>query len=240
MNSPAEPGAVLPTTGFWQRIDTAEDWHGRMQPPWRQGVPVALPDGRVLELPVRLLPGQTDRAVASLIANQASFEVAAQLASAMARLAAPLGADVVIGLPTLGLVFAPPVAQQLGHARWVPMGYSRKFWYDEALSTTVASITTPGAGKRIYLDPNQLPLVTGRKAVVVDDAVSSGQTAARVWDLLESLGVEVIGMVVAMRQGDAWRQALGPARAARVFGAFDSPRLERHADGWWPLAATGA
>jgi adenine/guanine phosphoribosyltransferase-like PRPP-binding protein len=228
---------IRPTTGSWQRFEPASAWAARLDPPYRYGYPAVLEGGRVLVLPIRRLPdapGRGRRAVASLIANQASLDVADALASAMVELARPLRPDVVLGLPTLGLVFAPGVARGLGHARWVPLGYSRKFWYDEALSANVASITTPTPGKRVYLDPNQLPLLRGARVVIVDDAISSGRTAAAIWDLLERLAVDVVGVTVAMRQGAAWRDALGPRRAALTVGVFDSPLLVRGPRGWMP------
>lgn len=224
-----------PTTDFWQRIDDADQWHTGMQPPWRYGVPVALHGGGVLELPIRPMPGRSDRAVASLIANQASVPVVNRLTDAMAALARNTAVDLIVGLPTLGFVFAPGLAERLGHSRWVPLGYSRKFWYRDELSTTVESITSPGSGKRIYLDPNLLPLVQGRSVLLVDDAVSSGRTMAPVWDLLSRLDVEVRGAVVAMRQGDGGQKVLGAERAAAVQAVFDSPLLGLKEDGWWPL-----
>ncbi|MEO8523903.1 MAG: phosphoribosyltransferase [Caldimonas sp.] len=240
--APVETGSpwIRPTTGFWQRLEPLAEWHGRWSPPWRHGVPVrvpAEPEERVLFLPIRALPNSSDRGVASLIANQASLDVADALTKTMGRLATPLDAEVVVGLPTLGFVFACGVARSLGHTRWVPLGYSRKFWYDEALSTEVASITTPGPGKRLYLDPNQLALVRGRRVLLVDDALSSGQTVQQVWTLMEHLGAEVAGVVVAMRQGERWRAALGHERAQRVHGVFDSPLLELRDHGWWPMAS---
>ena len=63
--------------------------------------------------------------------------------------------------------------------RYVPLGYSRKFWYDDALSEPVHSITSPETGKRLRLDPNLLPLLDRRRTVLVDDAISTGATA--VW-----------------------------------------------------------
>jgi hypothetical protein len=66
------------------------------------------------------------------------------------------------------------------------------------------------------------------------DVIVTGGTLGAVIDLLAGLGAQVAGVVVAMRQGNAWRERLGPARAAQVAGVFDSPRLVLRADGWWP------
>lgn len=227
------PRWTEPTTAYWQAFEPAEAW----QPaPWRFGFPARLPDGRVLRLPIRPLPGDGTRAVASLIVNQASFAVVDGLCAFMADLARPLGAEVVVGLPTLGQVLAPGVAARLGHARCVPLGYSRKFWYDEALSVELRSITTPGGGKRAFLDPNQRALVEGRRVLVVDDAASTGSTLSGMLPFLEALGVEVAGIVVAMLQGSEWRAELG-ARASLVHGVFGCPRLALSADGWVPQPA---
>lgn len=230
-----------PTTDFWQRIAEANEIEPH--PPYRYGYPARLPDGRYLVLPIRRLPGDARRAVASLIANQASFHVVRVLAQHMSALAREAAPTVVIGLPTLGLAFAPLVAQALGFARFVPLGYSRKFWYDEALSAPVSSLTTPVAGKRIYLDPNQVPLVRGARAVVIDDAISSGATQAAVLPLLRTLDCDVAAIVVAMKQGDAWRErlaAIGAEWPSRVRGVFDSPLLALREDGWLPQTAPSA
>lgn len=224
----SEADFTRPTTGFWQVIEPAGGNPAFPdRPPYRYGYPARLPDGRFLVLPVRRVRGQ-GRAVASLIANQASFEVVRTLSGMMAECARRFGAEVVVGLPTLGFAFAPLVAEALGFARFVPMGYSRKLWYDEALSVPVNSLTTPDQIKRLYLDPNQKSLVEGRDVLIVDDAVSTGGT------LLAGVGARVAGVVVAMRQGRAWRERLGADLAARVAGVFDSPRLVLEPDGWWP------
>lgn len=221
------------TTGYWQTLLGPADLPS-CEPPWRQGVPARLPDGRVLMLPIRPLASRADHAVASLLCNQASFEVLQALADALAGQVEPLAPDLIVGLPTLGLALAPLVAQGLGQTRFVPLGTSRKFWYDEALSAEVRSITSPGPGKRIYLDPNLLPLVRGRRVVIVDDAISTGSTALPAWDLLERLGAHVLAMGVAMRQGRRWEAALGPQRSAKLVGVFDSPLLQLAATGWMP------
>ena len=223
-----------PTSGYWQQLlprgQPLQDGHDG--PPWRLGYPARLPDGRTLVLPIRQLSSDPKLAVASLICNQASLEVVDALGALLGDALAPSRPDFIIGLPTLGLALAPGVAKALGHARTIPMGYSRKVWYDEALSAPVQSITSPAPGKRIYLDPNLLPLIQGRRVALVDDAISTGSTARAAWDLAEQLGAKVVAFGVAMRQGRLWADALGAPRAARVVGVFDSPLLRAVPQGW--------
>jgi adenine/guanine phosphoribosyltransferase-like PRPP-binding protein len=222
-----------PTTGYWQRI-VSPAVVDRLEAPWQFGYPARLPDGRVLVLPIRQLAGDPKRAVASLLINHASLDVADTLGALLAERLVPLEPELVIGLPTLGLTLACVVARALGHGRYLPLGYSRKFWYEEALSAPVHSITSPAPGKRIYLDPNLRPLLEGRRLLLVDDAVSTGTTLAAAWDLIESLGGDVVACGVAMLQGERWRARLGPGRAARVVGVFESPLLKAAPDGWLP------
>ncbi len=222
------------TAGYWQEIVTAVPPRFPQEPPYRFGYPVTLPDGRFLVLPLRRLPNG-EQAVASLIINHASHAVTTALATYMADLARPLAADVLVGLPTLGLALTSHVAHALGHARYVPFGYSRKFWYDDALSVPVASITSPDTGKRLRLDPNLLPLLEGRRVVLIDDAVSTGATAAAAAQMLATLDVELAGLVVAMKQTNRW-QALMPSLP--VYGVYGCPLFRRGDDGWWPMPET--
>jgi adenine/guanine phosphoribosyltransferase-like PRPP-binding protein len=220
-----------PTTGYWQHIVPA-DAVDRTEAPWQFGYPARLPDGRVLVLPIRQLASEPSQAVASLLVNHASLDVVETLGAMLAGRLSTQMPELVIGLPTLGLALAPVVARALGHARYVPMGYSRKFWYDEALSAPVHSITSPVPGKRIYLDPNLRPLIDGKRLVLVDDAVSTGTTLLAAWDLIESLGGNVVACGVAMLQGRRWIGRLGAERAARVVGVFESPLLKAVPEGW--------
>jgi len=237
MEGADDPWAFDATTGYWQdvaepgtRLPTA--------PPYRRSYPARLPDGRHLVLPLRAVPGKPDACVASQIANQASFAVIDVLAGHMVEAARRFVVDVVVGLQTLGLALAPVVAQGLGFKRFVPFGYSRKYWYLDTLSEPVRSLTTPGGGKLLYCDPNQAPLLRGRRVLLVDDAVSTGQTMVSALALLERCGAEVAAVVVAMKQGAAWRERLGESagRVIDVLAVFESPRMRKVAGGWAPVA----
>ncbi len=227
------------TVGYWQELTPDVPARFSATPPYRFGYPVRLPCGRVLVLPLRRLPDGS-HALASLIANQASHEVVSALADHMAEQAQRLAPEIVVGLPTLGLAFASLVAGRVGQPRFVPLGYSRKFWYDDALSVPISSITTPDAGRRLRLDPNLLALIKRRRVVVVDDAVSTGSTAAAAIRLLRAIEVEAVGVVVAMKQTNRWEATLrslnGPALPVR--GVCGCPLFERRDDGWWPVEGT--
>ncbi len=227
------------TVGYWQELTPDVPAHFSGTPPYRFGYPVRLPDGRLLVLPLRQLPDGR-HAVASLIANQASHAVVAALADHMAEQARSFAPEIVVGLPTLGLAFASLVAERLGQPRFVPLGYSRKFWYDDALSVPISSITTPEAGRRLRLDPNLLPLIRGRRVIVVDDAVSTGTTVVAAVRLLRAIDVEAVGMVVAMKQTNRWETALRSldAPAPPVRGVCGCPLFARRDDGWWPVPGT--
>ena len=176
--------------------------------------------------------------MASLIANQASFAVVDALAQMMTDLALSAAVDVIVGLPTLGLTFAPLVAQRLEHERYVPLGYSRKFWYDDALSEPISSITSPKGDKRLYLDPNIVGLLAGKRICIVEDAISTGASVLAARRLLTRLGLDIAAVVVAMKQTTRWQAPLAsvsPALAGSVRAVFGSPLFARGADGWMPI-----
>ncbi len=217
------------TEPFWQSFTDASD---RRTAPYTDRYPVMVDDTRCLMLPLRVLPGDGSRAVASLLVNHASFAVSKWLAEAMAREACALRPEVIVGLPTLGLTLAPDVAQKLGFPNFVPLGYSRKFWYRDDLSVEISSVTSPGQGKRLYLDPHLLSRLQGRRVVIVDDVVSRGTSLASARRLMQMAGVNLVGAVVAMAQSNVWRE---PLQGLDVRFAFASPGFERRSDGFWPI-----
>ena len=211
------------------RLDVWQNLHADLQPgvqPDQESFAVALGDHQLL-LPIRTLP-DGERGVASLILNQASFPVLDALAEDVTDQLRAHAPDVIIAVPTLGLPLAEGVARRLGHDRLVPLGNSRKFWYDDDLSVPMSSITTPGLGKRLYLDPRMLPLLKGRVAVV-DDVLSTGSSMAAVLALLDLVNITPVAIGAAMLQGDGWSGRVG---SIPVCGAFRTPILARTGAGW--------
>jgi adenine/guanine phosphoribosyltransferase-like PRPP-binding protein len=220
-----------PTTQYWQQIHDRLP-AGECAPPFRFAYPVRLPDGRWLKLPIRTRQQDPDRAVASFVANHAAFSVLDALAGHMADQVKRLHAEVVVGLPTLGLALATPLARRLGHDRIVPFGTSRKYWYDDRWSEDSSSITT-AVSRRLYVDPNLVTMLVGRRVLVVDDTISTGTTALAALSVLNKIGAEPAGLAFAMSQGVAWRNLLDPTQCELVTCVFQTPHLVRdHHAGW--------
>lgn len=205
----------------WQQFDATPD----PGPPFGERYPARMPDGSFLHMPIRPI------GVAGLIATQASFPVIHALVGWMADSCRHLAPEIVLGLPTLGHVFAPLLAERLGHPNWVAAGYSRKLWYDEALSVPMRSITST-AERRVWLDPRMLPRLEGRRVLLVDDVISTGSSALAGLGLLAAAGMRPVGLCVAMIQTRRWAPDW-PADIP-VVSVCETPRLEQREGGWFP------
>jgi adenine/guanine phosphoribosyltransferase-like PRPP-binding protein len=216
---------------------TAPSGTGSPTPPYRDYYPVPLRNGTYLNLPIQPLPGG-EEAIALLMSNQTPFEVERELGSSLSKLAAEFSAEAIVGIPTLGLDYARWVARDLGFPDYVALGNSRKFWYSEDLSVPVHSVTSPGANKRLYLDPMLVERVAGKRTLVIDDVINTGGSAAAAIELLQTAGALVIGLCVILIEGEAWKAplaAFAPDWPNRVRGLGHIPIFKTTADGWVPI-----
>lgn len=222
---------------FWQKLYAPETFD--VQGVHETFFPATLDDGRQLQLPIRPLSDK-QHALASLIVNQAAFDVVDALSDDLAAKLKVFEPDVIVGLPTLGLTLASEVARKLGHSRYVPLGTSRKFWYEEELSVPLSSITTPDQIKRLYIDPRMLPLLDGRRIALVDDVISSGTSIVAALNLLNSRALKPVVIGAAMLQTQRWRaplEQLGTEFAEMTRGCFTTPMLKHGDNGGWIIAA---
>lgn len=100
----------------------------------------------------------------------------------------------------------------LGHALSVRLGMPyvvvrkvRKPYMTNCLSAEVISITT-GAPQTLYLDGKDLHLVRGKKAVLVDDVISTGSTLRGMRLLMTEADAAIVGEMAVFTEGDdnAW------------------------------------
>jgi hypothetical protein len=102
------------------------------------------------------------------------------------------------------------------------------------LSVGLTSITAPGAGRRLWLDPRLLPRLAGRRVLLVDDVISTGSSARAGLALLRAAGIVPVAMCVAMAQGNRWSVDWPPDLP--LVAAFATPLFRRTAQGPQTLA----
>lgn len=206
-------------------------------PPYHAIFSVKLLHGSWLNLPIIPLPGGNE-GIALLMSNQTPFAVEDHLANLLIELARELDPEIIVGIPTLGLDYARLVARGLGLERYVALGNSRKFWYDDDLSVPVHSVTSPGSAKRLYLDPALVERVRGKKTLIVDDVINTGGSAVAAIELLQHAGADLVGLAVVLVEGEAWKKELVRFSAdwpTRVRGIGAIPIFRKDAQGWMPI-----
>lgn len=226
---------------YADRIVPAAQMAALPPPPYQDAYPVKLPDGDWVFLPLLPLPPDFDTAIAYLCITENSFALEERLSTAMAELARPLRSDIVVGMPTLGMVVAASVGKKLGHEHYVPLSYSRKFWFEDDLSVPVNSITTPVQPKIVYIDPRMLERLDGKRVLLVEDVISTGGTVAAELALMKKIGAHVVGVITAIRETRVWSERLGsidPAYRALVNSPIRCPLFRKSAEGWVPDWAT--
>jgi adenine/guanine phosphoribosyltransferase-like PRPP-binding protein len=222
---------------YHDRIIPAADLPSLPPPPYHGAFPVKLTDGDWALLPFLALPPDFCTAIAYLCITENSFDLENRLSTAMAEIAWPLHADIVVGMPTLGMVLAASVAKKLGHPYYVPLSYSRKFWFEDDLSVPVNSITTPVQPKTVYIDPRLIERLEGRRVLLVEDVISTGGTVAAELALMRKLGADVVGVITAIRETRVWADklaAIDPAYPALVQSPIRCPLFRKSGDGWAP------
>jgi adenine/guanine phosphoribosyltransferase-like PRPP-binding protein len=226
---------------YHDRILAAAELAVLPPPPYRDSFPVKLPDGDWAMLPFLALPPDFDTAIAYLCITENSFALEDRLSTAMTALARGMRAEIIVGMPTLGMVLAASVAKRLGHPYYVPLSYSRKFWFEDELSIPVNSITTPVQPKTVYIDPRLIERLEGKRVVLVEDVISTGGTVAAELALMKKIGADVVGVVTAIRETRVWFDKLAGIDASYpglVTSPICCPLFRKTHGGWSPDWAT--
>ena len=61
------------------------------------------------------------------------------------------------------------------------------------------SVTSPDQQKRLYVDPRMMPLIEGRRVLLVDDVISSGTSIVAGLRLMKLCGINPVAIAAAMR-----------------------------------------
>jgi adenine phosphoribosyltransferase len=149
---------------------------------------------------------------------------------------APLEPDVIVGAATLGIPVAIEVSRALGLDDYVILQKSPKIHLSDALVQTITSITSKG-DQKLLLDRRAIPLLQGKRVVVVDDVVASGSSLKGSVDLVRKAGGDVIGIGVILTEARDWQEKLG-ADAALIHSLAHIPQFSRDRGVWTPMEET--
>ncbi|PRX11402.1 UNVERIFIED_ORG: adenine phosphoribosyltransferase [Martelella mediterranea] len=186
-------------------------------------------DGFPVELP--LVAIKPDLAISLMMVIDLGVRFGAHCGEKLADALAPLKPDIVVGAATLGIPVAIEVTRALGLDRYVILQKSPKVHLGSALEQKITSITSKGA-QRLLLDARAVPLLKGRRVVVVDDVVASGSSLKGSAELVRQAGGEVVGLGVILTEAREWEGVLGDD-AALVHALAHIPQFRPADDGTW-------
>jgi len=77
-----------------------------------------------------------------------------------------------------------------------------KVYMKNSIEVTVNSITTSNEQK-LYLGENDAEFLKGKKVLIVDDVISTGNSLLALEQLAEKVGAEIVGKAAVLAEGDA-------------------------------------
>jgi adenine phosphoribosyltransferase len=109
----------------------------------------------------------------------------------------PADFDVIITAESKAIALTEQLATFFVMDRYVVLRKGVKAYMEDPIEIETKSITTAGA-QRLYLDKSDRELVEGRKALVVDDVISTGGTMDAIFKMAEkgNFGISLIACVL--------------------------------------------
>ena len=110
--------------------------------------------------------------------------------------------DILITAEAKGIPLVCAMARQLGENRYVVARKKPKLYMTDVLKCEVTSITTEGS-QCLYLDGADASLMRGKRVIIVDDVISTGQSLHALEELVKMSGGIVAAKVAVLAEGNA-------------------------------------
>ncbi len=110
--------------------------------------------------------------------------------------------DYIITAEAKGIPLAHEMARQAGDKKYILARKGPKLYMQDVFGVTVQSITT-AKEQKLYLDGNDAKLMQGKKILIVDDVISTGESLSALEVLIEKAGGIVCGRMAILAEGDA-------------------------------------
>ena len=113
--------------------------------------------------------------------------------------------DVLITAESKGIPLVNEMARLNGNERYVLARKSPKLYMKNVLSVTVNSITTDHE-QTLCLDGKDAEYMKGKRVVIVDDVISTGESLHALEELVNRAGGEIVGRMAILAEGDATKR----------------------------------
>ncbi|MCI8602372.1 MAG: adenine phosphoribosyltransferase [Oscillospiraceae bacterium] len=109
--------------------------------------------------------------------------------------------DVLITAESKGI----PLAYEMARQMEIPYVVARKgikVYTRNPISVDVNSITTQNPQK-LYLGQDEVDMIKGKRVLIVDDVISTGESLTALHSLVEQAGGRIVGQAAVLAEGDA-------------------------------------
>lgn len=110
--------------------------------------------------------------------------------------------DYLITAEAKGIPLVHEMARLSGQNKYMLARKGPKLYMRDILDVAVHSITTEKE-QHLYLDGNDAELIRGKKVLIIDDVISTGESLRALEKLVEAAGGTVCGRMAILAEGDA-------------------------------------
>ena len=110
--------------------------------------------------------------------------------------------DYIITAESKGIPLAQEMARLNKDPKWMLARKGVKLYMQDVVCVEVKSITT-SAVQKLYLDGNDAALMKGKRVLIVDDVISTGESLHALEELVRAAGGEIVGKMTILAEGEA-------------------------------------
>ena len=110
--------------------------------------------------------------------------------------------DFIITAESKGIPLAQEMARLNGDAKWMLARKGVKLYMQNVVCVEVKSITTT-AVQKLFLDGKDAAMMNGKRILIVDDVISTGESLHALEELVNAAGGEIVGKMTILAEGEA-------------------------------------
>ena len=110
--------------------------------------------------------------------------------------------DYILTAEAKGIPLAHEMARQAGNDCYIVARKSPKLYMTDLVEVNVKTITT-ASEQKLYLDGSDRARMAGKRILVVDDVISTGESLRALESLVEQVGGNCVGKMAVLAEGDA-------------------------------------